>query len=143
MKHHPGIRLLSGNEAADGSIIVSILLMMVFLTGFILNLMILANSNLVRARTRVFLLEAQYAAESGADAAIAILNNTDPAYAGTGGSEVQVLYSTQYKATYMVSVAAGSSGKEKIITATGKVYAPKTAVTPTSSRKIEVIAQRS
>ncbi len=129
-------------QKSEGSIIVSILLVMMFLTGFILNLMILANSNLVRARSRVLLLEAQYAAESGADAAIATLNNGNDTYTGTGG-EVTVMNNTLYKATYSVSVTNGSILKERIITSTGRLYSPKTATTAAHSRRIEVIAQRS
>ncbi len=125
-----------------GSIIVSILIMTLFLTTLIFSLMILANTNLVRSKSRVLLLEAQYAAESGADAAIAQFNNGNDAYTGSGG-EVVVLTASRYKATFSTTVSAGSSGKEKIITSTGRVYAPVAATTAAYSRKIRVTAQRS
>lgn len=126
----------------QGSIVVSILVVTLFLTSLVFGMMILANSTLVRAKTRVFLLQSQYAAESGADAAIAQLNNGNDSYAGSG-SEIQVINSSRYKATFTTSVIAGSNSKEKIITSTGKVYVPATSTTANYIRKIEVVAQRS
>lgn len=125
-----------------GSIIVSILIVMIFLTTIILGATTLAAANLNRARTRILLLQAQYAAESGADTAIAMLNSGNTAYTGTA-SDTQLLDAGQFKATFSVSVAAGSSDKEKIITATGKVYSPAGASSPTQTRKLRIIAQRS
>jgi hypothetical protein len=127
----------------QGSIIVSILMVMLFLTTIIYSLIVLANVNLTRARGRILLLQAQYAAESGADAAIAILNNTNTSYTGTGGSETTVVTNAQYKATYNTTVASGSTDKERIITTTGKVYAPASATTAKFTRSIELLAQRS
>ncbi len=126
----------------QGSIIVSILIVTLFLTILIFALMVLANANLLRAKSRIFLLQAQYSAESGADAVVAQLNNGNDTYAGSGG-EVTVLTSSRYRATFSTTVSAGVNGKEKIITSIGRVYAPVTATTATFSRKIEVTAQRS
>jgi hypothetical protein len=126
----------------SGAIVVTILILMIFFSSLLTGLVVVANANLDRARGRIMLLQAQYAAESGADAAIAYLNSGNTTYTGTT-SDVAVLSNGQYRATYGVTVADGSSGKEKIITATGKVYDPSTASTPTYSRKIRVIAQRS
>lgn len=128
-------------QSQDGSIIVSILIVTLFLTTFVFSLMVLANSNLVRARNRIFLLQAQYAAESGADTAVAALNSGNDAYAGSGG-DVAILDATTYRSTYTVSVVAGATNKERIVTATGKVFSPKTATTPSFTRSIEVIVQR-
>lgn len=128
--------------AESGSIIVSILMVALFLTTIIFSLIVLSTSNLTRARGRVLLLQSQYAAESGADSAIAVLNSGNEAYTGSG-SEVTLLNGTQYKATYTTTVVAGSNVKEKRITAVGKVYAPANATTAKHSRSIEVIAQRS
>ncbi|HSX15949.1 MAG TPA: hypothetical protein VLF40_04115 [Candidatus Saccharimonadales bacterium] len=124
----------------DGSILVTILVLMIFSTSMLLGLDVLANANLFRARGRIFLLQAQYSAESGADAAIATLNSGNTTYTGTTG-DVQVLSTNQYKATYATTVAA--SGSKEIITATGKVYVPKTATSPTYTRKIRVTASQS
>lgn len=128
------------SNGQNGSIIVTILVVMIFLSTFLFSLMVLSKSNLARARGRIMLLQAQYAAESGADTAIAYLN-AGTAYTGTS-SDVTVLDGAQYKATYAVTVAAGSSGKEKIITTTGKVYAPANATAPTYTRTLRVTAQR-
>jgi hypothetical protein len=129
-----------GNQQT-GSVIVSILIVTLFLTGFIFSLMVLANANLVRARGRILLLQAQYAAESGVDAAIANFNAGNDSYSGSGG-EVQVLDNISFKSTYTTTVASGATVKERIITATGKVYAPKSAAVANFSRTIEVTAQR-
>jgi len=128
-------------QSQQGSVIVAILITMIFLSTLVLSLIVLANADLARARGRILLLQAQYAAESGADAAIAYFNNGNEAYAGTS-SDVTVLDSTQYKAKYSLVVTAGSSGKEKIITAVGKVYAPSTATTPSYTRTLRITAQR-
>jgi len=131
------------SKSHRGSIVVSILVVMIFLSIIVSALIVVSNANLSRAKGRVLLLQAQYSAESGVDAAIATLNS-DPnsTYSGTGASETTVLNNSLYKATYSTTVAAGSAANEKIITSTGKVYRPKTAATASFSRTIQVIAQR-
>ncbi len=130
------------NQSEQGSIIVSVLVVTLFLTTIIYALIVLANANLVRVRSRILLLQAQYSAESGADAALAILNNNNASYTGTT-SDVQVQTNSLYKSTYATAVTAGASGKEKIITAIGKIYAPASSSTPKFTRTIEVTAQQS
>jgi hypothetical protein len=125
----------------QGSIIVSILIVTIFLSTIIFGATTLAAANLARARQRVMLLQAQYAAESGADMAIALLNSGNTTYTGTT-SDIQVINAGQYKATFAVTVATGSTSKERIITATGKVYDPAGASSPSHTRKIRVTAQR-
>jgi Tfp pilus assembly protein PilX len=126
-----------------GSILVTILTMMIFLSLTIMGLAVLVNSNVTRSRGRILQLQAQYAAESGADTAIAYLNS-DPSASYTGtATDVTVLTATTYKATFSVSVASGNTSKQRIITATGKVYSPKSSATPTYIRKIRVTAARS
>jgi hypothetical protein len=129
-------------QPENGSIIVSILIVTLFLSSLAASMIVYASSNLSRGRARVLTLEAQYAAESGADAAIGYLNS-DPAasYTGSGG-EVQIMKNSLYKATFSTTVVAGSSGNEKIITTTGKVYAPANSPTASYTRRIEVITQR-
>jgi hypothetical protein len=129
-------------NASNGSVIVAILIVMFFLTTMLFALVTLAGANLSRARGRILLLQAQYAAESGADATIAMLNSGDTDYSGAG-SEVQIISYAQYRATYTTSVAAGSNDKEKIITAVGRVYSPPGSSTPSASRTIRITAQRS
>ncbi|HUP26252.1 MAG TPA: pilus assembly PilX N-terminal domain-containing protein, partial [Candidatus Limnocylindrales bacterium] len=126
----------------QGSVIVSILVITLFLSVVISGLIVLASSNLTRARNRVYLLQAQYAAESGVDAAIAQLNAGNDTYTGSA-SEVLILSDARYKSTYTMNVSAGSSNKQKVITAIGRVFAPANAPTAQFERKIEVIAERS
>ncbi len=129
-------------NASNGSVVVTILFIMMFLSTILFGLLLLANANVQRAYGRLFILQAQYAAESGADTAIATLNNTNSSYTGTT-SDVTVLTTTLYKATYATTVTGGSGGAQKIITATGKVYKPANASTPSYTRKIRVTAERS
>ncbi len=128
-----------------GSILVTILAVTIFLTMLIMGLVVLASANLQRARGRIMQLQAQYSAESGADFAIAKLNDSSNAsaesYAGTGG-QVTVLTAKQYRSTFSTTVTTGLSAKERIITSTGYVYAPATSTSPIHTRKIRVIAQR-
>jgi len=125
----------------NGSVIVSILVITLFLSIIITSLIVLANANLTRARSRIFLLQAQYAAESGADASIAQFNAGNDAYTGSA-TEVTVLTDARYKSTYTMSVAAGANSKQKIITAVGRVYVPADATTASFVRTIEVVAER-
>ena len=127
-----------------GSIIVNILIVTLFLSIVISALVVLANSSLSRAKGRVMLLQAQYAAESGADAAIAFLNSeVESTYPGTGGTETIVLNNDLYKSTYSTTVTDGSTIHEKIITSTGRLYQPANDPTPSYTRQIEVIISRS
>lgn len=125
-----------------GMILASLLMISIFLSVLAFAIINFSTINLNRARGRVLLLQAQYASETGVDAAMAILNSGNTSYTGTS-SDVQVLdNSPHYKATYSVSVTPGSDGKEKYLTATGKVYAPAAAATPKYTRRIEVLSQR-
>lgn len=126
-------------DKSQGSIVVTILVLMIFSTTMLLGLDILANANLFRARGRIFLLQAQYTAESGADAAIATLNGGNTTYTGTSG-EVQVLSTNSDKATYSTTVTG--TGSQRTIIAIGKVYVPATATHPTYTRKIRVTASQ-
>lgn len=127
----------------QGSIIVTILISMLFLFSIATSLAVLANSNLSRSRGRVLLLQAQYSAESGADAAIAMLNlDPNSTYSGTAGAQTTVLSNTIYRATYSTTVSPGASGNLKVITSTGRVFRPASASQASYTRKIEVITQR-
>ena len=111
------------------------------MTSFVYGLIAVGNVNLVRAKNRILLLQSQYAAESGADTAIAFLNSGNLGYTGTT-SDIQVLNSATYRSTYSVTVSPGTDDKERIIQAEGKVYSPKGASQPTHTRKIQVTARR-
>lgn len=125
-----------------GSIIVTILIITVFFSTIILGLLVVTKANLVRARGRILLLQAQYSAESGADAAISTLNSGNDSYAGAG-SEVTVLSNNEYRSTFTSSVTTGSTSKERVIVATGRVYSPASSTTALLTRKIRITAVRS
>lgn len=129
------------SQANRGSIIVTILVVMLFMTTVLFGLLVLSNANLNRARQRVLLLQAQYSAESGADAALATLNGGNSTFTGTS-SDVTVVTATNYKSTYATSLSLSADGSTMTITATGKVYSPLSATSPTYTRKIRVTATR-
>jgi hypothetical protein len=132
------------HDNQDGMIMVTVIATIVFIGMIMFGLFSLANANLIRSKNRVLQLEAQYSAESGADAAIATLNSGNDTYAGTGSSTpTTVLTAATYKATFTTTVANGSTAKERIITAVGYVYSPKSSTTPKAKRTIKVVAQRS
>jgi hypothetical protein len=134
-------RYIKKNES--GMMLASILMISIFLSVLAFAIITFSTVNLSRSRSRVMLLQAQYASESGADATLATLNSGNTSYTGTP-SDVQVLNnSPYYKATYSVTVAGGASDKERYITSTGKVYVPSNSATPKYTRKIEVFSQRS
>ena len=129
-------------KTQQGFIVLEILFLMTFLILILFALVDYSNAVLFRARGRVFLLQAQYAAESGADEAIAMLNNVSDTYTGTP-SEVTVLSANLYKSTFTVSVANGTTPDERVLTSIGKVYIPASSTTSSYTRTIRVVAQRS
>jgi hypothetical protein len=134
---------MKSRNPEQGSILVSILIVMIFMTSLVYSLVVYANANLFRSRARIFVLQSQYAAESAADQAIATLNSGDSGYTGTASDVTLLTVNNMYKATYSVDVDPGANNKEKIITATGKVYTPANSTTPRYVRTIEVVAQQS
>ena len=126
----------------QGMIVVAIMGIMIFLSIIIIGMFGLSNGNVARAKGRILALQAQYSAESGVDAAIAILNSGNTSYTGTS-SEVQVLSASTYRATYTVAVTPGSSTKEYILNAVGRVYIPASATSASFTRKVRVVTQRS
>lgn len=133
---------MSKRSNEQGMILVAVMASIIFLSVILMGMFGLAAGNLTRAKGRILGLQAQYAAESGADAAVSKLNTGDTSYTGSA-TEVQVLSADTYRSTYTMSVAAGVDGKERVITAVGKVYAPKSATTPKFQRTIRVTTQRS
>lgn len=129
------------NNNQNGAVVAGILIATLFLTSLFLSLTLIANANLLRARSRISQLQAQYAAESGVDAVIATLNGTTGEY--TNEDEVVVITTSKFKATFSASVEPTANNKKKIITSTGKVYSPATDTQPSYYRTIEVTAERS
>jgi hypothetical protein len=135
-------KLLNKKINQNGMILPSILMISIFLSVLAFAIINYSTINLSRARSRVLLLQAQYASESGVDSTLAILNGGTAGYTGTT-SDVQVVdNSPHYKATYSVTVTNGSDSKKKFVTATGKVYVPANSATPKYTRNIEVFIER-
>ena len=89
----------------SGSILVSILIIMIFLTMTVMSLAVISQTNITRANQRIFLLQAQYAAESGADVVVAYLNSSAGAYADSGvEKQLTPTSTTTYRATYQSTV---------------------------------------
>lgn len=132
----------------SGSTLISIVILLGFLSIFFFGLITLGNANLTRAADRILALQAQYAAESGADAALAYLNNGIETY--TGASNVILITNgTRYEAKFTSTVTTpnNSSGNpdsnKRIITSTGSIFEPVGSTTPTIKRTVKIVAQRS
>lgn len=128
-----------------GALLVTVLVIMFFLMTMLLGLMLLASFNLARATERIFLLQTQYASETGADIALTNLNTGTTTPYGFTTEKTILTSGNHYKASYTVKLEDSPSGddNEKIITATGYVYAPASAASPKYSRTIKVTARRS
>jgi hypothetical protein len=129
------------DDSQQGSILVSIMIVSVFLMTILGGISVLANMNITRAKGRVLTLQAQYAAESGVDSAIANINNGNEDFTSSNG-EIEILANEQYRSTYSVAVEPGVNN-EKIITASGYVYSPVKRTNATHKQTIRVTAQRS
>ena len=137
-------------DTTEGSLMVTVLILLTILSLVVVSLSMLANSNLVRASSRIYLLQTQYSAESGADIAISRLNNGAltaydySALAAQSGSEVEVVRNNNmYRSTYQVKMSDGATADQKIVTAVGRVYTPTSSTTPKYTRTIRVTVKRS
>lgn len=128
----------------SGSILVSILVIMIFLTMTVLSLAVVSQTNLTRAAQRIYLLQAQYAAESGADVVVAYLNSSAGSYAASGTEKELFTYAPNYRATYQATVVNDpSDANKKTVQSIGRVYQPATAATPRHTYKLNVKLERS
>lgn len=127
-----------------GMLLATVLMIMFFLMTVLLGLMLLANFNLSRATERIFLLQTQYAAETGADIALTNLNAGTVTPYGYAAEKIVLTNGNRYKATYQVKMDNSPSGdnNEKIITAIGYVYTPANSATAKYSRTIKITAKR-
>ena len=132
-------------QPEKGALLVVVLVIMFFLMTMLLGLMLLASFNLARATERIFLLQTQYASETGADIALTNLNTGATTAYGLTTEKTILTSGNHYKATYRVKMEDSPSGdnNEKVITSTGYVYSPANASTPKYSRTIRVTAKRS
>ena len=128
----------------QGALLVTVMVIMFFLMTMLLGLMLLASFNLARATERIFLLQTQYASETGADIALTNLNAGSTAAYGLTTEKTIMTSGGHYKATYQVKMDDSPTGdnNEKIITATGYVYTPASSATPKYSRTIKITAKR-
>lgn len=128
-----------------GALLVTVLVIMFFLMTMLLGLMLLASLNLSRATERIFLLQTQYASETGADIALTNLNTGASTPYGLTAEKTILTSGNHYKATYRVKMddSPSSDNNEKIVTATGYVYSPANSATPKYTRTIQVTAKRS
>lgn len=127
-----------------GMLLATVLMIMFFLMTVVLGLMMLASFNLSRATERIFLLQTQYASETGADIALTNLNAGTTTPYGYTVEKTVLTNGNRYKATYRVKMDDSPSGdnNEKIITAIGYVYTPANASTPKYTRTIKITAKR-
>lgn len=126
-----------------GSILVSILVMMIFLSITVLSLAVISQSNISRATQRIFLLQSQYAAESGADAVVAYLNSVGT-YGNSGTERTLVTNAPSYRATYQATVTDDATDpNKKTVLSIGRVYQPSTATNAKYTYKIRVQLERS
>lgn len=128
-----------------GSIIVSLLVIMIFLTITVLSLGAISQTNIQRSVNRILLLQAQYAAESGADIALSYLNEAQPA---PTGQKMLMSHAPYYSATYEVAVSDIAANSKKALSI-GRVYRPAVTAaqlataTPDVTYKLEVGYTRS
>lgn len=128
----------------NGSIIVSILVIMIFLTMTVLSLSVISQTNISRAYQRIYLLQAQYAAESGSDAAVAYINSSTGTYPSSGTEKNLFTYGSKYRATYQATLTDDVvNANKKTVNSIGRVYVPATATTPKYTYKIRVTLDRS
>lgn len=129
------------SKDSEGMILSAMLIVATFLSFIIFSILVLSSVNVQRSQTRIINTSAQYAAESAADAVIAQLNAgvTSP---GTGGADQLLLDNSPYYKVYFNSTISGT-GTQRIITGTGKTFAPSTATSPKITRQIRVTATQS
>ncbi len=127
----------------SGSILVSILIIMIFLTMTVLSLAVISQANITRSTQRIYLLQAQYAAESGADAVVAYINSGSATYPDNATEKTLFTYTPTYRATYTATVTDTADPNKKKVISVGKVYQPSTATTPKITYKVGVDLERS
>lgn len=120
----------------QGFILASMIISMtlVFLISVVVFQLVGNNFRVARAETNQ--INAQLAADAGADIGINELN-LDEDYSGSSG-EIELFNNTDMKLTYELTVANGATSSEKVLTSTGRTYVPANASSAVSSRSYEV-----
>lgn len=121
-------------RSEDGQILITLIIVVPSLILMIGAYLVLSTSNYRLSRTDQFHTMSQAAADSGADYAIAQINQ-DANYSGT--AETTLHSDSTLKTTYTTSVSNVDSNN-KLLTATGKTYWPASSANPATSVTIKV-----
>lgn len=123
------------NSAQQGSILLSLVLVLPFLILILAAYMSLTTSGMKLARTDMLRVNAQLAVDAGIDAALSIINQDDD-WAGTEG-EVELRNADDIRTTYEVEVFDTDEDRKEIA-AVGRSYTPADSPEPTSTVRIMV-----
>ncbi|MEO5691410.1 MAG: hypothetical protein ABIQ64_04440 [Candidatus Saccharimonadales bacterium] len=129
-----------------GFILVTIMLLTAFVFVVSLATSQLAVNNLRAANLESFRVNAQFAADAGADMAMYDINQglvSGTEWFGTGGTEITVADEASYKTTYKATVTNQTINglSRKVLKVTGKTYSPKTSTPAVSSRTYTMLAR--
>ncbi len=133
----------------SGFILILTLIQSLVVLTVLTGVMTLALYNLGAAKRAMYITNATYAAEAGADRAMYQINqddtytgtNTSCPVTSTGSNPVTLYNDTTGRATYETCVVAGSISNEKIVYAVGKVYVPASSTSPKSIKTVRLIAE--
>ncbi len=126
--------MTSLNSKQDGTIILIFILTLPFLILTTIYFMNLALSNYQVAIKDQLRTSAQLAADAGADYSVEQFN-TDNNWSGTNG-DITLRSDSSSKVTYSSTISGTSNAK--VISVTGKTYAPATSNTPKVTVRINV-----
>lgn len=123
----------------SGFILVTIMLLTAFVFVVSLATSQLAVNNLRAASLETFRVNAQFAADAGADMSMYEINEglvSGTEWFGTGATEVTVADEVSFKTTYKSTVTNTTVNglDRKVLKVTGKTYSPKTSSVPVSQR---------
>jgi hypothetical protein len=143
------MRLPKLTHRQDGFLLILTLLQGLVVMTILGGVMTLGLYNLNAAKRSLYITDANYAAEAGADRFMYEINqNTN--YTGTntvcpitssGSNPVTLYNNSSGRATYETCVTAGSITNEKIVYAVGKVYVPASSTTPKSTKTVRLIIE--
>ena len=136
------------DDSQSGFVLIAVLIATFFVVIAGMATAQLATNNLRSATLENHRVNAQFAADAGADTAIYEINHaltTGVPWAGTGASEVTVsdVAGASFRTTYKASVddvtINGEAHKE--VKVSGFTYSPKSSTTPISSRTYTIITR--
>lgn len=127
---------MNRDSKQQGFLLASLIISTTLIVAVAVLITTLIINNYTLAKKDVYRLNAQLAADAGADRAIAELNN-DNAWTGTTG-EIELYSGANYKSTYEITILAGASASEKVASVIGRTYAPTTDTSPRATRKYSV-----